>query len=218
MNRYDELSHYGIKGMKWGVRKAKDTISNYRAKRKAEEDAYRKKLKKMRDNENISREVKTRAQYRNQSLAGRVAGQGIAAVASTTITEMLHDNPSKYKYMSRQELQNHFTKLALSTATKTAVGVVMNDAMAKSASKRYDDDGKLKAGEKEKFYTKEKKMEHAARFASKVIPIVASAGVEKMYEANQKRATNEARVNKWAGRILNESLDNFVYGDYEIKD
>lgn len=45
-DKNNELYHYGIKGMRWGVRKHRDSASSQtRAQRKSEKQAYKQKLK-----------------------------------------------------------------------------------------------------------------------------------------------------------------------------
>ena len=45
-DKNNELYHYGVKGMRWGVRKHRDSASSQtRAQRKSEKRAYKQKLK-----------------------------------------------------------------------------------------------------------------------------------------------------------------------------
>ena len=217
-NHTDELYHYGVKGMKWGVRRAKDTVSNYRAKRKAEEEAYRKKLSNISKNRYNNADVVARARYRNQSLKGRVAGEGLKVATGAVVKEIMLGNPKRYQNMSKEQLALHLTSIAVGAVAKTATNVVVKDALAKSASKRYNDDGKFKKGAKrQSLITKEKKIEKLVNFGVSIAPIVGVGGAAWMRQAQAERAANEARVRQWGGRILNESADNFVYGSYKVK-
>ena len=46
MANNNELYHYGVKGTKWGVRRRRDSaVSQTRAQRKSEKQAYKQKLK-----------------------------------------------------------------------------------------------------------------------------------------------------------------------------
>lgn len=215
---YNELHHYGVKGMKWGVRRAKDTVSNYRAKRKAEEEAYRKKLSNISKNRYNNADAVARARYRNQSLKGRVGGEALRVATAAVLKEVMLGNTKRYQNMSKEQLALHLTSIAAGAVARTATNVVVKDALAKSASKRYNDDGKFKKGAKRQgLYTKERKIESLVSFGVTLAPIVGVGGAAWMRQAQAERAANEARVRQWGGRILNESADNFVYGSYKVK-
>lgn len=102
----DELYHYGVKGMKWGVRKSKSKTSNYNKnysskQRKRDQSVYSKGAvrrinKRMNKGESISsarskeasRINSTRSAARYAGTAGRVIGTAAGAIGGAILSNL----------------------------------------------------------------------------------------------------------------------------------
>lgn len=202
------LYHHGVKGMKWGVR---------RERNRNKELAYRKKLGSIIKNKNADpRDVK-RFKYRNQSYGKRFAKTAASGMAQMLIGEMLTGSISKYGQMSKQQLKQELTKKALSLTATTAANVAIQDAMAKSASKRYTDSGSKVKGVKKRIVSKETIIEKSIGIAARAAPIVAFAGATKLSKVVADRKRNEENFKKWGANILPEKVDNVIWQSDDLQ-
>ena len=197
-----ELYHYGVKGMKWGV---------HRERKQNIERSYRKKLDSIIKNKNADTADVKRFKYRNQSYGKRFAKTAASGVTQMLIGEMFSGNISRYGQMNKQQLRKELTKKALSLTATTAANVAIKDAMAKSASKRYTDDGKRVKGTKSHIVSKETIIEKSIGVAVRAAPLLAFAGITKLSTIAADRARNEANFKKWGANILPEKVDNVIW-------
>lgn len=117
MNMYNELYHYGVKGMKWGIRRKRQSKSSKKSKRKTKteeiHDDYKrahtsKSIKSMSDNELRSRINRLQMEQNYSKLKGQKVSKGkkiidglnktlTTAVAVTGAGLTLYNNASRIK-------------------------------------------------------------------------------------------------------------------------
>lgn len=210
----NELIHFGVKGMKWGVRryqKKDGSLTSAGKKRRNEESQYREKLSKALKNKNIRDSDKKLFEYRNQSLAKRTAKTAARQMAGMLIGDMLNGNISRYAKMDKAVLTSVLAKKAMSIAGTTAATVAVNDALAKSASKKYTNDGKATKGRSRKIITKEEFIQTGVSLAVSMAPAITTIAGMKLADVRRNRAKNEEIFNRWGQNILSEKTSNVIW-------
>lgn len=180
--------------MKWGQYKAREI-------------SYRKKLAAIRDSGSAdgTSDAK-RFAYRNQSAAARIGKTAVTVVRNTVIKDILTGKIANYPNITDKEIKKRITDIAI----KTATNVALNDALAKSASKRYTDSGNKAEGVKTRSITKEDAISTGVKTAMRVAPIAKWMLLTKAKSVRANREKNEAAFKKWGANILSEKVTNYV--------
>lgn len=217
MSEERSLAHYGVLGMRWGHRKrgsigpiGKTVVKIAKkeqqliSKSRKNEKEYREKLTNIMKNRAVVRGTMDYKLFkaRNQSLPMRITKSASAQVGSMLIGDILTGGISKYSTMSKVEVAKRLTVLA----RNTALDMSLNAALAKSASKRYTQDGKHKG--KRRVLTKELVIETGVQLAVKAIPLASWMLGSKAYQVRARRARNQADFERWGGRILTAKANN----------
>lgn len=207
----NELYHFGIKGMKWGVRRYqnKDGSLTSAGKRRynEKEASKREKLTNMSKRGRLSEFEKGVVDARNQNLSKRVA----QAAAFTALSQMMVD--AAMGNMGAYYSPKGLAKRAVGVAAGTAGIVGLNNYLAKSISKRYSQDGKLAEGQKQTGGKKEKRIMRSVQIAAGIAPVLLTVAGMKYKQAQYNKAVNEARFRSWGGNILTQKTRNVVWSD-----
>lgn len=207
----NELYHFGIKGMKWGVRRYqnKDGSLTSAGKRRynEKEASTREKLTNMSKRGRLSEFEKGVVDARNQDLSKRVT----KAAAFTALSQLMVD--AAMGNMGAYYSPKGLAKRAAGVAAGTAVSVKLNDYLAKSISKRYNQDGKLAEGQKRTDGKKEKRIMRSVQIAAGIAPVLLTLADMKYKQAQYNKAVNEARFRSWGGNIFRQKTRNVVWSD-----
>jgi hypothetical protein len=159
-----ELKHFGILGMHWGVRKSYEQAHNKIKKMNENEITYRQKLSNIQTSSKKQKNVAygtkqdiVRFKRRNKPLGIRVAKHVSRRIARTMIMDTLFMRDPLYHLKGKRG-----ALFLANIGLGTGVNVALDDALAKSASKRYDDKGRQI--KKTSFLSKETKIEMGIKF------------------------------------------------------
>jgi len=194
----ESLMHVGVLGMKWGQHKQKEA-------------SYRQKLSNIQKNKNLNISDAKRFKDRNHSAAVRATKMASGIIAQKVITDVLLGRGGKYLIKDPK----YIAKMATDVAVRVAANMAVQDALAKSASKRYDDNGKKLRPSG--VITKEDLIEGGIKTAMIVAPIAARLGKMKMSQISKKHKQNEERFKSWGGNILPEKVNNVIWNSDDHK-
>jgi len=201
------LRHFGVLGMHWGKRGAS---SKSKSSSKQKEKAFQKKLTALNNNKSLQgTSDAARFKYRSQNVGMRVAKTAVSLTSQMIVKDVLTGKfPANKKDIAIRVAQ---------ISAHTAANVALKDSLAKSAAKRYADDGKRANGTKDHFITKEDGIEAGVGFAVKAAYIGKWALGMKAKQVNASRARNEANFNRWGANILPQRVDNVVWQSSDLK-
>ena len=206
------LKHYGIPGMRWGVRRANHNSSIDKEAKQKQKEEYQQKIKRLAKGEYVSNSDKKRFEYASKPLARRIAGQAAGVAVGIVIQDTIKSfGIPNYAKASKQELISR----AIQITANTAKNVIVKDALAKSAAKKYGDNDKLiKGTPKDGVFlgSREDKIETAINvIVPRAVGLGLKVGSAKMSSVLENRYENKKRYDAWGGNILEEKLANVIW-------
>lgn len=195
MNEEQVLKHYGKLGMRWG-------------KHKQKESAYRQKLTAIGKNRSVNAEDAKRFKYRNQHVAKRIGKTAASMTAQIIVSEVLKAHLGKRPIaLDKKTMHGHLKRII----TETAINVTLNDALAKSASKRYTDTGKKVPGTKNYLMSKEKAIEKGVKLTRVLLPVARWMISRKASSVRAERSRNEAAFKRFGENVLAQKVNEVIF-------
>lgn len=200
------LAHYGVKGMKWGVRKAIDKVGSKIKSNKQAKKEYNQKLKNI-ANRNKRKVILTnddkRINYRSQSLVKRAGKMAATLAVQKVFSDVMTGKAAYYGNMSKADIARSIGKLA----TLTALNVKIKDSLADSSAKKYSQSGKRI--EKEKLIEKEDMMEIGINTAVRAAPVAMFVASSKLSKVAAQKRKNREIFEKWGSNILSQRASDY---------
>ena len=193
----NELNHWGILGMKWGVRRSQAELDRI-AGRKSAEAEYKRKLHKISQNRKASPGDREKARFRAKSTTGKVLSASTLQIAQVVLND-LFSGQANYTTMSKAQVAKRIARIAAKSSIDAAARSKAGDMVAE----RYDDEGKLLPQYKQGSDTvSAQAVIVGTRIAMAVAPFGASMGVKKLADVARQRQANQAIFEKWGQNVL----------------
>jgi hypothetical protein len=196
-----DLIHYGKKGMRWGVIKAR-----YAANEKARNDKINKAIRS-----GGARQTSDayRFRYLKDPAHIRLGKTGVNVVRNVVVREVITGLLTGKSRIPTTKAEA--AKFALEIGKKTATQFVINDTLAKSALSRYTKGGKRIKGKwdgRKSGVTREDMAQVGIMTTMAVAPFAGRMLGLKLSEIGKRGRDNRERVEKWGVNILPAKVED----------
>ena len=182
------ITHHGVKGMKWGIRK-----DNYAANR----SKAKRVVQNYKQSNTINRGDLRDAEWMSKSITGKLKTVVATQVAGQILTACYKGKVPTTPY----EIKKTLTEIG----KRAAIHALKNEISGQGALKRYTDEGKKDSSKKQykkKAITPNRLIANLAVIGVYAAPTIANVGKLSYNFAKVNRAVNQERVDKWGQNLL----------------
>ena len=201
------ITHFGIQGMRWGVRK--DSYAQNREKAKNILSVQSK-------NEKMNKNDLKAAEWMSKSVPDKVASQLFRTATVSLIGKLMLADISSLKD------PKVLLSIGADAAMKTAIKGALKEATSASSMRRYKQSGEKDISKKQyskNSTTPEVAISRGVRFAMAVAPIVKAYGPISVHSLAERKRHNQsvvdARMKSWGPNLLDKKTSEFhtIYDD-----
>lgn len=200
------ITHFGIRGMKWGIRKDKNSSSSNEALRLKAKSVVKRQSKL---SGRTDADVKF-ADWMSKTMPQKAVAQ-LSIVASSVAIGYVLSNPLGMKFNKRI-----LASAVIKGVSNAAIGTAVNEYAGRRVLKRYTDSGDRDKTKKQyKTLTPEVAISIGVATGVALAPVAGRIAIGGMKAAVINKRKNEAAFNKWGANILDKKTSEFhtIYDD-----
>lgn len=201
------ITHFGIQGMRWGVRKERYEQNREKAKNI---------VKRQSDSKNMNVHDLEAAKWMSKSVPNKISSVFFRSAVSAAVGTVISKGPEALKD------PKEIAKLVSTAAKKTATNALLNEMTSASSLRRYDQSG-MKDSSKKQYkalsLTPDQAIKRGIQVGIAVSPFVKKYSGRVVHElANEKRKRQNAvdeRMKAWGPNLLDKKTSEFhtIYDD-----
>lgn len=201
------ITHFGVSGMKWGVRKER-----YQEQRKKASNI----LKSKSDNRATNISDLKAAEWMSKSVPDKISGVFFKNAVLQVSSTMLLKGPEVFN--DPKEIAN----ITLAVAKKSVVETLTNEATSGMSLRRYTQSGVKDSSKKQygkKSLTPEDAVKRGIKIGVAVAPMMRKYGGKTIHQAadlaRKRKSIVDARMKAWGPNLLDNKVSDFhtIYDD-----
>ena len=201
------ITHFGIQGMRWGVRKERYEQNREKAKNI---------LKRQSDKKDMNTQDLNAAEWMSRSVPDKISSVFFKNAVGAVAMKMLFQGPESLKD------PKEIVKLAAIVAKKTATSTLLQEMSSAASLRRYDQSGAKDISKKQykkHSLTPEQAVARGIKVAMVVTPFVKAYGGTAVHALAERKRHNQsvvdARMKSWGPNLLDKKTSEFhtIYDD-----